>query len=168
MSEVYLMHYGIKGQKWGIRRYQNEDGTRTEAGKERYSLEQYKRDRDVYGDRGARRIQKRVIGEGDSVSGARSREADRINSARKAATSGGQIGRTVGAIGGAIGGVVASKYVVNFLEKKANIDLSDPGVRLAVQGAVSAGASTVGTYLGGQIGRASMMAVNGYSPRKYR
>lgn len=30
-----LMHYGIKGQKWGIRRYQNEDGTRTAAGKKR-------------------------------------------------------------------------------------------------------------------------------------
>ena len=32
----YLEHYGIKGQKWGVRRFQNPDGTRTEAGKERY------------------------------------------------------------------------------------------------------------------------------------
>lgn len=31
-----LYHHGIKGQKWGIRRYQNEDGTLTPAGKERY------------------------------------------------------------------------------------------------------------------------------------
>ena len=31
------MHHGIKGQRWGIRRYQNEDGTLTEAGKARYS-----------------------------------------------------------------------------------------------------------------------------------
>lgn len=31
-----LYHYGIKGQKWGRRRYQNEDGTLTPAGKERY------------------------------------------------------------------------------------------------------------------------------------
>ena len=31
-----LCHHGIKGQKWGIRRYQNEDGTLTEAGKKRY------------------------------------------------------------------------------------------------------------------------------------
>ena len=31
-----LYHWGIKGQKWGIRRYQNEDGTLTEAGIRRY------------------------------------------------------------------------------------------------------------------------------------
>lgn len=31
----YLMHYGIKGMKWGVRRYQNEDGTLTDAGKKR-------------------------------------------------------------------------------------------------------------------------------------
>lgn len=28
-------HHGIKGQKWGIRRFQNEDGSRTSAGKKR-------------------------------------------------------------------------------------------------------------------------------------
>lgn len=33
-GEIY--HYGIKGQKWGVRRYQNADMTWTEAGKERY------------------------------------------------------------------------------------------------------------------------------------
>lgn len=32
----YLAHHGIKGQKWGIRRYENPDGTLTEAGKKRY------------------------------------------------------------------------------------------------------------------------------------
>lgn len=31
-----LCHYGVLGQKWGIRRYQNEDGTLTAAGKEKY------------------------------------------------------------------------------------------------------------------------------------
>ena len=30
-----LAHHGIKGQKWGVRRFQNEDGTLTDAGKAR-------------------------------------------------------------------------------------------------------------------------------------
>lgn len=33
-----LYHYGIKGQKWGIRKYQNEDGTLTALGKIRYGV----------------------------------------------------------------------------------------------------------------------------------
>lgn len=34
-SELY--HWGIKGMKWGVRRYQNKDGTLTPAGKKRYA-----------------------------------------------------------------------------------------------------------------------------------
>ena len=33
----YLEHHGITGQKWGVRRFQNYDGTRTAAGKARHS-----------------------------------------------------------------------------------------------------------------------------------
>lgn len=36
MSRGILVHHGIKGQRWGIRRYQNPDGTLTEEGKQRY------------------------------------------------------------------------------------------------------------------------------------
>ena len=31
-----LYHHGIKGQKWGVRRFQNKDGSLTPAGKKRY------------------------------------------------------------------------------------------------------------------------------------
>ncbi len=37
MHNNELMHYGILGQKWGVRRFQNPDGSRTTAGKARYS-----------------------------------------------------------------------------------------------------------------------------------
>ena len=35
----YLSHYGILGMKWGVRRYQNKDGSLTAAGKKRYDSE---------------------------------------------------------------------------------------------------------------------------------
>ena len=40
MSE--LRHHGIKGQKWGVRRFQNKDGSLTPNGKKRYGADDYK------------------------------------------------------------------------------------------------------------------------------
>lgn len=43
-NETYneLLHSGIKGMRWGVRRYQNPDGTLTTAGKMRYNKEMAK------------------------------------------------------------------------------------------------------------------------------
>lgn len=51
-NQYELYHYGIKGMKWGVRRYQNEDGSLTSAGKKR----QEKRDKRAgkYDDRAAK------------------------------------------------------------------------------------------------------------------
>lgn len=36
MDVNVLAHYGVRGMKWGVRRYQNKDGTLTAKGQERY------------------------------------------------------------------------------------------------------------------------------------
>ena len=42
MENNDLLHSGVKGMKWGIRRYQNKDGSLTNAGKKRYNKEMEK------------------------------------------------------------------------------------------------------------------------------
>lgn len=43
MYKEYIEHHGVLGMKWGIRRYQNADGSLTEAGRKHYGL-RYKLD----------------------------------------------------------------------------------------------------------------------------
>lgn len=47
-SSDALYHHGILGQKWGIRRFQNSDGSYTEAGKKRRIEESYSEDYKKY------------------------------------------------------------------------------------------------------------------------
>lgn len=51
-DSTYIAHHGIKGQKWGVRRYQNPDGSLTDAGRARYQkkAERYRRSAELYRD----------------------------------------------------------------------------------------------------------------------
>ena len=42
---AYLAHHGVKGQRWGVRRFQNPDGSLTEKGKRRMKTLQGKSDK---------------------------------------------------------------------------------------------------------------------------
>lgn len=53
-----LMHHGVKGMKWGVRRFQNKDGTLTAAGKKKYN-----RDSDKFAKSSARLIKRSVEAE---------------------------------------------------------------------------------------------------------
>lgn len=65
-----LYHHGVKGQRWGVRRYRNEDGSLTNEGKARYEYKEAKKQarkaRNAWG-----KAQRHIIGPG------------RVNNARK-------------------------------------------------------------------------------------
>ena len=170
-----LYPHGVKGQKWGVRRYQNSDGSLTSAGKRRYadnySQQQRTRDRRVYGNRAVRRINRRML-EGENVSSARAAEATRINRARSAATVSGIAGSYAGAIGGAVGGLVAGRAIG---PRIANMVLARTGDRevsqlvgAGVYGAFMGGGSIAGSVLGRVGSQSAAMAIGGYDPAHYR
>lgn len=75
-----LYHYGVAGMKWGVRRYQNEDGSLTEAGRARQARK-YSRELNAK-DKSTVRI-KRTVKEADQAAYYLERRADKTKSASK-------------------------------------------------------------------------------------
>lgn len=48
MDYNYIQHHGVKGQRWGVRRYQNKDGSLTAAGKKKRSTSEIVKDARKY------------------------------------------------------------------------------------------------------------------------
>jgi len=157
MDQDYLMHYGIKGQKWGERRFQNPDGSLTPEGIRRYN--QYK---EKYGEKTATRLM-RSMNKGDSEKRAMRREYNRRAygnagarmaqagttvvganigriGAKLAATAAGSsddklvstissLGGMVGAFGGAFGGSFLRRKISKIQDGYSNYDLSKEGLK---------------------------------------
>ena len=147
-----LMHYGVKGMKWGVRKSRYN---------ENYSEDQRKRDKGVYGRTGVRRINKRM-NSGMNISAARSKEAGRIHSTRRRAVFAGQAGSMVGGIGGAIAGYHFSNKILS------KYGSGDPTTDMAIRMAASGGVGSIGRLLGRYGGQSLGMLSGGYSPSKFR
>ena len=172
MNNDVLIHHGVKGQRWGVRNYQNEDGSLTDKGQARYAKNykpsQRAQDEVHYGRRGMERINRQMRDQGYNVSTARSVEANRINKARKRATTMRKVGRTVGTIGGAIAGYATYRKFKSSTLGQSIEALNNPIVGTLVAGTLTKGMSSVGSTLGEYGGQSLGMISSGYSPDQYR
>ena len=130
-ASPYLQHYGILGMHWGVRRYQNADGSLTAEGRSRKKT---KREKTI--DRGYKLYQK-----GDTVTDSMSRSA---NAAK--------VGRTAVSIGTAVGGLLLrsdavtrnkyGKYAVGVIAAAGAVELSS----LAYRGVQQSKQTAMRTY----------------------
>ena len=79
-----LYHHGIKGQRWGIRRYQNEDGSLKDAGKARYVRSTLARNERKYGEANSQRAINKDKYEGYTKKANKAKEKGNIEKANKA------------------------------------------------------------------------------------
>lgn len=166
-EEEFLEHFGVKGMKWGKRSPQHPD----------YTNDQAKRDRQVYGTRGAKRVNKSLHA-GNKISVARGDEKtrrDAVMGKNKYVRQGGKIaGAAVGAVGGFLGGRALAKSAASQAGQKAINKLFGSNGPLvssllgspAVSFAAAAGAAKIATMFAGDLAVSANMRANGYDPNR--
>jgi len=152
----YLMHYGIKGQKWGERRFQNPDGTLTPEGRARYR--EYVKD---FGSSTAKRLVK-SLKSGKSEHQALSKEYHRRFGA-------GFIPLATGIAGGAAGSLATNAITKGLANRRGNLYVSgrdmltglnvlSPKKKFDIDTS-----NAIGALAGSVLGTAGGMAINAIS-----
>ena len=169
-SNPTLEHHGILGMRWGHRKDETSKLT------DNYSTEQFNRDKIIYGNGGAKRINK-SISNGYNVSTARSKEKthrDHVISKNKYFRQGGKV--AVG-VGTAVGSYAALSAVGKFADSRSgrlliyrilglnkendmhkvvvSLNKMDNAIQIindpAIKGIIATGAATTASLLGGDI-----------------
>ena len=173
--EKALSHYGVLGMKWGVRK--DEQKSRTNPN---YSSQQQKRDKQIYGRGGVKRINK-SMNKGDSISTARGVEKLRRDKALNTNKYARQAGKATGAAVGAGAGLLAAHAIKKGLQTQAGMRIvskftggnnaasqlisqiiSTPAVNVALAAALA----KVGNMAAGDIGVKINMRARGYDPRR--
>lgn len=142
-----LYHWGIKGQKWGVRRYQNEDGTLTESGRARYNSDLTEKDPKKMTDEDLRKSSQRIQAE-QNYKMLRSKEK-----------TGSQISKTALTTAIAVGASVASTYAASrIFAMVTNNDNLTKGKSALLS--ILAGMNVGVGVLGGRIGQVSAKSGN--------
>lgn len=160
MQEEVIYHHGIKGMKWGVRRYQNYDGSYTKRGLERYNkaMDDYesakskaeKAKNDYKSGTGTKQqyksAKKQVSVKKEKVSNAYDKlKTDKLADEGKTLYKKGKTitGNTNLSVAVATGSTVAAGIVSRYLAASGNYRLS------AISGsAIAAGGTAVGAILG--------------------
>ena len=146
ITENDIEHSGIKGQKWGVRRYQNPDGTLTDAGKARYNSDGSKKRTETMSNDELERANRRLAAERNYNSLMGRNYKNRSSNTDIAIRAGAS----------AIGSALASggAYLIREAAKNPNTKIGKEKLvtasMLAALGATIGGISSVATSLGGQ------------------
>jgi hypothetical protein len=121
-----LYHYGIKGQKWGVRRYQNSDGTLTSAGKKRRKINYLSEAKGMSDDElrsqvNRLNLERRYVNLAKNESSRVSRTLDAADKAASAATNANKMSKNIDKIKGKTGGPDISTESLKAVSKSISV-----------------------------------------------